>query len=1184
MKSLKALLELLPRRRRRFWRYISPQRRGVGLGMLALLVVLVYGYWYLTNDRRIRDQAEGYLRNLTGGQVRIRKVDFSLFGGIELTDVVVRIPQDDSPRPFFHARTVFLWHQPWGLFFKGRLQPTKIICEAPTVTLEHDTQTGRYNAERLFALARRHRAPSGILGDQLPPIRVLRGRLCVVDLEAGMRYPRRPVPLHMSMVPVSFTDYKINFEEEHAEGQASIRGSLVLKVASGEIAELTGVVPITNIEASLPKKYGRWLQRYKIKGIFKVSERRSVPDRLGLFRAELVDVSLTLPPAEGGLCFRHVSGELVFDEKKGVELRSIAGQIVQAGEAKFELSGRYEGFEPDSPFSIQIHIDDMMLPAAEDASGALAAALRNLHETYQPQGRITVSATFRRLADGTLDVQGTAEPKGISVLYKYVPYRLEGLRGTIAFHGGRVDLHDLKARRDKGRVSINGFVWNRDRRRAYDVTVVARDAPFNAELRSAIPRELVTIWDRLSPTGTAGLNVRVHRDFSEEQLSTDVMLVFDGQASFSYKGFPYRLNNLIGEARITGSDVQVESIRGEAGSLQCRISGDAYKFNSPAAEVKLRVEATNLPLDETLHHALPKRGKAAMEALGPKGSADRVTALVSKSPGKPLDYHIVADLSDVGLELKAFPYALSALAGRLSIRPDRAVIEEQLTGHHGKAQVTASGQVLLFEKNFGLDIQVRAVDVQLDRDLFDALPEALRKTWLKLSPSGRADMMLSVQQNIPEISDELGFRFVLDARDMEITYAGFPYTFRGITGRAIATPGRVILEELTAVEGPMRASLSGEIVMGEASDRAELNLKADNIPLDEKLLATVPSDLAPLADRFQPGGNFDVKLDKLCLLRRLEPATQPPAATAPTQPAKPSYKVTWSAEGTMSIKDVIMDIGITNKEISGTIAGSAASTQDGLGLDAEIKLDRIRIGKQRMTNFRGRLRKGHRSKLVRIEDLSARSHGGRLAGFAEIKLTDPLQYGVSLSVEDINLNRLFNAGVADPAKRTGVRGLLMGNLQLTGAVGSPETRQASGVLIISKGRLYKLPVVLGLLHVLYLSLPSDSAFTEGQLTYYLRRNKLIFREIHLTGPALSIVGSGSMDMKTERLNLTFLTGPPGKLPRMRSLADGLLKSIIREIMEIRVTGSLAKPRMRTVTLRSLEDVIGRLLRPGQSGE
>jgi hypothetical protein len=244
-----------------------------------------------------------------------------------------------------------------------------------------------------------------------------------------------------------------------------------------------------------------------------------------------------------------------------------------------------------------------------------------------------------------------------------------------------------------------------------------------------------------------------------------------------------------------------------------------------------------------------------------------------------------------------------------------------------------------------------------------------------------------------------------------------------------------------------------------------------------------------------------------------------------------------------------------------------------------MALDSIFVNKHRITNLEAKILKGPGGTVVHVKDISARSHGGVIAGFAEIKLTDPIQYGVRLSVMGIRLEELFEAGDAVPKSLPQVRGLLDGRIQLTGTLGKTDTRRASGVMRISKAKLYKLPVLLGLLHVIYLRLPGDSVFTEGNLEYHLQGNKLIFEEISLSGSALSIVGSGTMDMKSSKLKLTFLTGPPGKMPRIAGL-ESLYKDIAREIMQIHVTGTLEKPKMETVSMGSLKAAIDKLMRPG----
>jgi hypothetical protein len=343
----------------------------------------------------------------------------------------------------------------------------------------------------------------------------------------------------------------------------------------------------------------------------------------------------------------------------------------------------------------------------------------------------------------------------------------------------------------------------------------------------------------------------------------------------------------------------------------------------------------------------------------------------------------------------------------------------------------------------------------------------------------------------------------------------------------------------------------------------------------------VPEGLGPLAGRFQPGGTCDVDLQTLRFETRprspaTAPATGPATAPAETPPAL------WHAEGWIAFDGAVMDLGFGHKTVSGKVTGSGGRTADGLELDAQVALDRVLVGQRAITEVTGHLIKPAGNTRIRVNDLLARAFGGRLYGLAEIQLSDPLEYAMSLSMEGVKLEGLVKAGrtTDGDAEEPEIAGNLAGKLEYRTTSGRPESQQAAGRLRISDGKLYRLPVPLELLHVVTLTLPGEAAFTEGDVQYELHGQELTFREIHLRGPALSVVGSGQMHMGTERLRLNFLAGPPGKVPRIAAELDEVLKPIARELAEIRITGTLSNPsEPRTVTCGSLQDAINRLLNP-----
>ena len=1169
-----------PRRRRRFWRYVSPRRRGVGVTVLALLMLLVYGYWYLTNDGRIRDLARGYLAEFTGGKVDIKKAHFSLFGGVELARVSVDIPDDRSEGHFFAARTVILKHHPWALFLTGQLHPTEIICIEPTVKVEMDLQTNTFNFAKLLKLAQHPRA-GGEQGGywQLPPIHVRRGLLRMVDIEDNLPYAKNPVPLEMSMMPDGNGVYLVQFEEERIVGQPTIEGSLRLNLLSGEVSSLSGRVPVPRLENILPRKYSQWLQRYGLKGDFKLT--RSLDEQSGqnAFQVALENLSLKLPASEGGMSLVNVSGKMLLRDD-GVAVERITGQIGHAEGAKFTLEGRYGGYEVDSPFDMRLTVENLTFPVSGVAEGGLAAALEDFQRTCEPSGKVGVSVSFSRGGDGTIRYSGEGTLNGLEVLPPQARYLLKDIRGIVSFGNEGAKFTGLKARHGRSVITIDGEVSDISGGQDYRVEASAQDLSVDEELRSALPPDVQHVYDRFSPSGWASCELKAYRKGPQDYDHVDVTILLDGRASMTYKGFPYPVRNASGRIDIVGGNVKIQQVKGSNGPMRCTIDGTVNEMYSDKYRADLTITANELPVDDVLLGALSHNGRAAITALHPVAQAQRLRAQVTQTL-KELDYNIAVTFKDAQLKPDVFPYEVSDASGWLTIRPDQVILE-QVQGRHEKTPIAITGRLFLDEKQTGVDLRIDANDVQFDQELFGALQPAVRDVWETLSPAGRADINLLIQQDVPHQEQELTYRLLVNAKDMQIRYRDFPYTFRGISGQVVVTPGRVDLADVLSAQGSMRSRLSGTILMDDRGSRATLAIRAKDVPIDEALLAALPSELAPLAERFRTSGTCNVDLKRLEFTRPAATEPSPPASkAADSAPAMvAASRTTWSVEGSISAASAVLDLG-GPKTITGTVTGKASRNADGLGLDAAVALDSVVVGKRQLTDLSGRVLKNPASPIIRMTDLAGKAHGGRLGpGKAEIKLTQPAQFSVYLPLDELQLDDLFNAGVTEKEKKINVSGLLSGTIQYTATAGDLASQQATGRLTISDAKLYKLPVMLGILQVLFLSLPSDSAFTEGNVVYELHGEKLIFREIHLDGSALSLVGSGTVNLRTEALNLRFLSGPPGKLPRIAAL-DTLLKGLVRELAEIHVTGTVTKPMPRTVSLPSLEEAIRHLTTAGE---
>ncbi len=1158
----------MPRKRRKSWRYVSPQRRGAGVIALALLALLTYAYWYQTNDAEVRRKTEAYLRQLTGLRVSIDKAHFQLFGDIELERVRLYVPQSGSPDPIFRAGKVLMRHQPWDLLVSGRVRPAEITCVEPVMTLEYDAETGSLSLRKLMEMVRRRKL-FHMKGDGVLPTIIARdGKLSIVDVEAGVRRYVDELPIELTMIPQGRDAYIISFQETAPDGRSVMGGQLKVDLREGRISQESGDFLLERLGRTLPHRYRQWRDRYQLTGKIQIP---MVSPAEKLFEVNLVDVSMKSPAAEGGLELVHVSGKLIFRDG-GITVDNISGRIPQAGNARFELTGQYFGFDANSPFELVAAIQYLSLPAPGEVTGALADALVGVRKNFQPVGKVDISVTVSRDAEGKTTYAGSASPKGMSAVFKPFPYLVENLRGIVAFSPGQVELKDITAQRGRTKIRINGKVFHDRQLRSYDIQVLASDVVFDEELRQSIPPGLSKVWKAMSPIGRCGFDVRVHRDRGDLYQHLDAHLILDGHGSILYDRFPYRIGEITGDAYISDRDVRIESVKGRAGRATCTIDGNLTAMGTEDWTADLTVTGRDLPIDDALIKAVGPGGAVARDALRPTGDTKEFTARLWRKAGQKYDYRIEARLEDVAFNLKAFPYEIAQSRGVIVIRPTKAIVE-QLRGVHGKAIVTASGQIHLLGDGVGLDMKVAARDLLLDDEFAAALPERFKKVWARLSPGGLADMTLSLQQNLPGLADD--YKFVLAAKDVSVVLSDFPYPITGIRGQIVATPAKVLLNNLISDSNGVHMEMDGTFIPKGDGWRAEVAVRGNAIPIDEKLLGALPGEFTVLAERFEPGGSCDFDIKQLQFARDGAAPTSQPAPQ--TQPAASPSSPRWRVNGRITLNGAKVNLGFGTKTVTGSATGVVGRDEQGIAVDANVELDRVSVGDHKVTEVKGQLVKSSASTVMKLEDLEASAHGGRLAGFAMIDLRSPLRYRMSVVVDRLDMKHLFNpAGDPNLPKMSG---LLDGRIELIEKVGDIEARQASGVLRISQAKLYKLPVLLDLLTVVFLALPEGSTFTDGEVTYHLRGRKLVFDEIHMYGPTLSLVGSGTMQMDSRELKLTFLAGPPGKLPGLSGLAEEFLQGILREIAEIEVTGTLSNPKTRTRTLGSLEEVIRKLTTP-----
>jgi len=1204
---------------------------------LIVVISLTYAYWHFTNDRRVTRVTERHLAQALGGKVRVDHARLNIFGPVEVRGVRLWLPEDpDVPAdaapadPYFQARLIQVRHNPWSLL-AGRFEPTDIYCDSATLTIHRDETTGEIDLQRLLPLLQQKDGDGEPF--TLPSVTVRTCSLRMVKVQGQLRQTllwRVGLTMGYHAPDVYRVLWNTTDDAERSQHQG-----IDIDLASGQLTPM-GAIDIEQTAVLLPPKYYDWVRRYDIKGeirlgAYDATGAATTSPANDEFGCELADVSIQFPPEEGGLTVHRVFGTLRMS-RDGIEFQNVRGRLKQAGDAEFTLTGRYDGFRADSAFQAALTVTDLALPDHTDVGGPLAGALEWIDDHFKLRdGGFDIAATVRRDADGTLDYHASAKPKGMSMTLDWFPLPVTDVTGDITLDTAGAHIRNMTGRQGPTTLKISGDVHQLVYNAPLRITVETPDVHATDALGRAADHVARGVWEALSPSGQAGVKVNVVRLVRDGPMTVDVDLKLDGRLAMTYSGFRYPLEELTGLVHIHNDDATINRVTAKHGKARFRLDGKLMSLaHHDTQQIDLAVEASDLPLDDTLadaidsaqsvwlgrdasvspssgdeqpvstaqavqsdprgQDALATRGRDARDtvpptgaghamfaSLGLRGTVERLTGRVTKSADGPMGYDLHADLANARMKPEGFPYELTDAKARVRITPEKIEFQ-QFVARHGPARISGAAYALPRSSPSGLWLHVHARDLELGEDLLAALPADSAALVRKFSPKGSADVELRYNAHVPQTPD--GYAVTIRPRGIDITFAEFPYTFRNVTGELVATPDEIKIQPLHAKMDQAQAELRGTVRFhGERVEVDLTSVKAENFPLDEALLAAAPADFNTVTRHLSPGGTCTVALTKLSLLR--EPA--PPATSAPTDESSApadALRVTWACQGSATFHQAVVNLGEDPQPITGTFTGDASSTTEGFAFHAEVAVESLMVGPRQLTDIHGRIVKPPQRDVIRFEQLAAKLYDGLAAGEAELKLTDPLQYAVRIEFDNVDLDQLVNAG-AKETDRVNVVGRLGGSATYTMRPpdkNKPAAREAAGSFQITKAKIGKLPIMLDMLNFLYLSLPGDSAFTQGHMTYHLKGDTLVLSDIRFTGTGLSIIGSGTLAMRTERLNLTFLTAPPNKLPDLGLLRD-VIESISREVSEVRVTGTLAHPKIATRSLQSVDEVLKLLVSP-----
>lgn len=201
---------------------------------------------------------------------------------------------------------------------------------------------------------------------------------------------------------------------------------------------------------------------------------------------------------------------------------------------------------------------------------------------------------------------------------------------------------------------------------------------------------------------------------------------------------------------------------------------------------------------------------------------------------EPLDYELTAQLSRGRIDDPRLPHPLTDIRGTVYCSPRLCRLDE-LTARSGPATLRLNLQRQGQADDSPLRLTAEARQLQLDHKLLGLLPERWQTEWNKFVPAGEVDLDVTLE------FDGQAWRREVTCKCLNVafSYHKFPYRLERAHGTLALRQDRLDVN-LVANSDHSELRLLGELTMREPHPVGWLEVRGDDLRIDEKLLLAMP--------------------------------------------------------------------------------------------------------------------------------------------------------------------------------------------------------------------------------------------------------------------------------------------------------------------------------------------------------
>jgi hypothetical protein len=1083
----------------------------IRLSILILFAGILGGAWVAhdyVRPERVREALINTLQTrMPDVDVQVESASLRLFGGISVQGL--KLTRKGEPEPFFEAPDASIAHDKESLS-RGVVQIRKVEIEGAIIRLARGAD-GLWNVENLLPASTSDDLPA------IPTLVVKNATIFVRDLRPNPMPPMLLTEVKLSLIndPVTLLkiDSSFTIAPKPLDGECKLKVPMTVSAkyhrtdravqAHIEIPDLEMTPELAPGFAKIHPAIADYLTQFHahlaIKADVKI-EKNQAPKyelKVDLKDGRFEDESLPWPLDQIVAIVHFKDGKLTVEKasarfgKSAVELALETRSLLPApatNERPDQLPTKIDPSTPDDPIKkledklerLQLTIRELALD--DEFFAKLPAKAHRMRRTFNPTGTVDIGLMMHRTPTG-LKQELEVRPNRATMNYEKFKYPVQDLAGhvkKVTRDDGKDEFRvQITGTASQRRIELTGIVGADGLDPLIDLKLTGIDFPIDDKLFAAMPEKYTNSLSKLRAAGRGDFSVEIRQAENVNKCESMIRVsVYD--TSVNYEHFPYPLRKIRGKVTIRITAISPERPLRPGMPISPSVDTDRVElrnFEAVHADGKLWLDGEHEPLPN---------------------SNDRILKLRVQGENLPFD----PDFKNAVAILKI---------GNLwqTFSP---------TGNF-----TFGSEVEIIERGSALPAPPNATAILSNNP--SRLEPVAATTALPGEPpfSAASDLKLVVNFKGPSIRPEF-----------------FQYDLENLSGVLRYQQGKLDLAWFTARHGSTMFTLDAAEVRFGDNREVWANIGGLNIrPLviDSELIRALPAKAAANLKELKLRGRCDLLVKHLVI--KIPGAATPvetPNIARGQAPTSLSIDpvVYWNAE--LKLHGANFETGLDWEEVHGTIASVGKYEGDRFGaILGHAWLDRATLYKQPLTNLKMSYRVRPQvpdparpgsltPPIVEFPDLTANLYQGTLGGEAWVSLGDVPQFRLWITAAGVKLDEL-----ATQTKLAGsgeLRGLAQGKLLLENPIDAKSglaVLTGTGQIDVPNGRMYNLPVLLPMLKLLKLQTPDQTAFEEAHATFDIRGDRVKVSQLDLIGTAVSLGGSGELDMKGEDVRFEFYT-------------------------------------------------------------